>query len=210
MQHDAYRPRGRWPTWAPAAVVVGLVVFGLAGANGALTSYGASHGMVSHSSSYSGSTITNDKPPTWSRLSLKDMRGPKAEPFRDALWIYSHTIDEEQRGMTFAFVPSEDHRGQYGLHLRDRTEDGLAFYMSSREATLVCPIGGGAEIVARFDGGPPERFPCDAGESITGAPFIGGERRFLTRLRASDSVTIEAPVVGGVIRATFPVKGFEL
>lgn len=77
-----------------------------------------------------------------------------------------------------------------------RADGDQAYLVLTGASTFECPDTAGCRVTATFDRGPPQPFPAARSAEGAGAIFIDDPQRFIARLRASKTVTVQAPRPG--------------
>lgn len=135
-------------------------------------------------------------------------------------WTYNDRTDQ-MRGTTesFAQLSSSDvvrtnwpyDQSPMRMTIRRRAEDGVNVMLHINGQFLCNSYSGGTQITVKFDDGPLEKFRCVEGASgPNDTIFIEPESRFISRIKASKVMMVEAPVYEiGRAQVSFPVAGLE-
>jgi hypothetical protein len=125
-------------------------------------------------------TASASTPSAWSYDTTKDqMRGTTT---------YTASIDSENQ-LTFAF-PYKG--GNATLYVRQRPEDGLNIIVDI-DGQFTCNSFTGGHVSAKFDDGSVQRFGCaEPSDGRTGELFVRNEQRFLSELKHSKKLILEA------------------
>jgi len=116
-------------------------------------------------------------------------------------WSYD-TSKDEMRGTTtsYARVDSENtislgfpyDADNARLTIRKRSEDGTSV-MIHAPGQFLCNSYNDDTVAVKFDSGPIQRFSCsEPDDATTGVLFINSEARFVSKLKSSKRVIIEA------------------
>ena len=118
-------------------------------------------------------------------------------------WDYNESRDEMRDDVSkFATLRSENeldfefpYNGGSGavIGLRRNKTDGLDAYIKVDKGQFLCNGFSGTSISVKFDDGPVQQFSCtDSSSGETEYAFITNSQRFLTALKGSERVMIEA------------------
>lgn len=142
----------------------------------------------------------------------------KGEPDKPvSKWVYSDDTDA-MRGTTsfYATRLSDDELkfdfpykgGKAQLMLRQRPSDGLNV-MITIEGQFMCHSGD--TVAVKFDNQPIQHYPCsEPADASSGVLFINNAKRFVTNLKTTKTVIIEAPFYQeGRRQMTFYVEGLQ-
>lgn len=150
-----------------------------------------------------------------------DVVRPETPPAPRSKWTYTEDHDA-MRGSTakFAMLNSENevrfdfpyNGGSTGsITVRRRTQDGLQVMIGVDKGQFMCNSFSGTSINVKFDDGPIQRFNCtDTSSGEANTIFLTNPRRFLTALKASEKVIVEAEFYQhGPAQFTFDTTGLE-
>jgi hypothetical protein len=136
-------------------------------------------------------------------------------------WRYSESHDEMRDDTSkFATIRSENeldfefpYNGGSGAEItvRRNKRDGLDVYIRIDKGQFLCNSFSGTSIAAKFDDGPIQQFTCtDSSSGESEYAFIPNAQRFLTALKGSERVMIEAEFYQyGRGQYTFDTAGLE-
>lgn len=201
------KPKPDWPMVATRGRAIGVALAVFIG----LPVIAAISGVKDNPSPALPASPPSTEPPATSTGSSPEIPASK--------WQYSTDIDQMRGTKTrYASLESENEQafgfpydgGKATLILRQRPSDGLNILLEIK-AQFLCNQFSNETVAAKFDDNKIETYSCaEPNDASTGVLFIEGASRFLSHLRRSKKLILEAPFYqAGRRQMEFDVRGLN-